>query len=99
MTPPASVLSSEQRVMRKHDTIESGLDDAIFVLDTATGNCFSFSGPSKTLWELLSAPTTADEAALRLFAVYEIDQLECRAEVLAHFCNLQDEGLITLVAG
>lgn len=99
MTDSAAALSSEQRVMRKRDMIESGLDDAIFALDIATGNCFSFSGPSKTLWELLDAPTTADEAASRLVAVYEIDQAECRAQVLAHFRNLESEGLITLVAG
>ncbi|TFI60258.1 PqqD family protein [Sphingomonas parva] len=86
--------SSDMEVQRRPEILHSRVDDAVYALDTASGACFAFHGPSARLWELLGEPITPAAAARRLVEQYQIDEESCRREVADHFTSLHGEGLI-----
>ena len=91
------MLASDTRVRRRPDVLDSRVGDSVFALDIESGDCFSFSGPSARLWDLLAEPVDAGEAARILAREYEIEEQSCLAEVADHFRKLQQEGLIAPV--
>ena len=93
------VVFSDTPVRRRPDVLHSRVDDGVYALDTASGACFAFRGPSARLWEMLEAPLSATSAAERLVREFEIDQERCTREVTEHFRKLHEEGLIAVAGG
>ena len=90
----ADGFDSDTPVRRLPDILHSRMDSTVFALDVASGNCFSFDGPSARLWDLLEQPISAADAARRLTREYEVDEAQCRDEVTAYFRKLHEEGLV-----
>ena len=92
-------LSSDTPVARKPEVLHSRVEDGVYALDTASGACFAFHGPSARLWDMLEEPLSARAAARRLVEQFDVDEVRCRDEVTDHFRNLHREGLIDVVTG
>jgi len=88
------MLPNDVPVRRSPDVLHSRVEDTIYALDTGSGSCFAFRGPSARLWELLEEPLTAADAAGRLIREFEVEEGRCRNEVAAHLAQLHEEGLV-----
>ena len=83
-------------VTRNSTVIHTESGDEILALNPESGNCYSFSGPSARLWQVLAEPTTAAEAAAVLAAEFEIEEEACREQIAEFFTRLNDEQLIRI---
>ena len=82
------------RMMRNPDVLHSRSGDVTVALYVESGDCFSFTGPSARIWELLETPISAREIAAQLVGEFAIDDDACLAETLAFLDDLRAEGLV-----
>ena len=80
--------------VRTPDVLHSRSGGVTVALSIGSGDCFSFSGPSGRMWDLLETPQTPRELARQLVREFEIEEDACLAETLEYLGKLQAEGLV-----
>lgn len=64
------------------------------LMNKQTGDYFGINTVGTTIWELLSAPLTAEAIVAQLLERYEIDQTTCAAEVGQFLSTLEAKKML-----
>lgn len=73
-----------------------GTPGETIVLHTDSGTYYGLSDVGAAVWEMLGQPVAVDEIVNRLTAIYEVNTLACRTDVLALLNDLRRAGLVTV---
>jgi hypothetical protein len=84
----------DEAFVRNSEVMHSRSGETVVALDMESGDCFSFEGPSRRIWELLETPMTPAELARQLTSEFEVEEDACLRESLAYLARLQAEGLV-----
>jgi hypothetical protein len=80
---------------RAIDLMEAELGDELVALDPNGGACFGFNSVASSVWRQLEQPRTFDELCGSLLEEYEVDQVQCAAELRELLDDLCARGLVT----
>lgn len=90
-------LRNNQLISRKETVTERKIDNASFLVDEETDSIFHLNQLGTVLWQLLSKPQSADQAASLLCAAFpEVDQQTITLDTIRLFQQLVDKGLVIL---
>jgi hypothetical protein len=92
------VLSVTSTVVHSAEPLTAAVDDEIVMLSPDQGAYFGLNTVGSRIWELIARPRPVAEVCAALNAEYEVDDLTCRAEVLAFLRQLEEARLIEVVA-
>jgi hypothetical protein len=84
-------------LVRKADGwISAKTDDAVLLMGIKHDVYLGLSPVGSRIWELLDAPRSIDELCAELVAEFDIDQAQCRAEVLEFLNDMSKRGVFVL---
>lgn len=89
---------SETVYERTTHLLEADLGDELIALDAEGGNCFGFNSVATDVWRHLAIPKSFNDIKEALLAEYDVDSLQCRAELRKLLDDLVDKGLVRKVA-
>lgn len=78
--------------------VSTELGDEVVVLGAEAGQYFGLNEVAARVWTLLQAPITVAALCDGVLAEYEVDQEQCRADVLELLRDLLAKGLIDVRA-
>jgi hypothetical protein len=90
----ADDISLDTVVSRKPNVLHSVLDDEVLVLDPDSGIALVFRVTARQIWDLLEKPISVQELCGRLCEIFQVDQKQCRDEVLVFLRRLKTDGII-----
>lgn len=82
---------------RTANTFSGKLQDEIIMLDVKLGKYFTLNQVAARIWEMLIVPKTEEEICEALLAEYEVEEKECRAEVIEYLEKMIQFGLVTCI--
>lgn len=83
---------------RATQLLEADLGDELVALDAQGGNCFGFNSVARDVWRHLAVPKSFDDINEALLAEYDVDSLQCQAELRKLLDELVEKGLVRMVA-
>ncbi len=81
-------------VSRKPSVLHSVLDDEVLALDPDSGIAVIFRVTARQIWDLLEKPISVKELCGRLCEMFQVDEKQCRDEVIAFLRRLRTDGII-----
>ena len=84
----------DDTVARTHVVLAADTGTEILAIDEQSGNCFSFAGSGRLIWDCTKEPIRVRDICSRLRQHYEVDEATCAAETLAYINTLVAEKLL-----
>ncbi|NJC06120.1 hypothetical protein GGQ97_001913 [Sphingomonas kaistensis] len=75
-------------------TMSTDVGDDVVALQADRGFAYGMEEVTATVWRLLEEPRGIDDLVARLTSEYEVDDAQCRAEVVALLEQMTSEGLV-----
>ncbi len=91
---------SESRAMEKRlpqpppDVLSQRAGDSLILLNLKTDRIFELNSTAASLWELLEAGVSCEEAAAELSRHFSVSEEEVSAEIVGVTAQFRSEGLI-----
>ncbi|MFB9325040.1 lasso peptide biosynthesis PqqD family chaperone [Paenibacillus aurantiacus] len=85
----------DDRIVQEPGNIVSDMDGETVMLSIERGKYYNFSEVGGSIWQAVRQPSTVREVVAAIMAEYEVDEQECRLEVVAYLEKLLAEGLVT----
>ena len=86
---------NDQTVLkRKSGLMTANMNGSAVMMDIATGKYYNLGETGGRIWELLESPATISDLVQALTAEYDVDQAQCKADVLTFLQQLVDRGLL-----
>jgi hypothetical protein len=79
---------------RAKPLLEAEFGDELVALDAAGGECFGFNDVAATVWRLLERPCTLAELKQSLMREYDVEPVQCEAEVGDLLAVLEERDLV-----
>lgn len=80
---------------RTANTFSGRLQDELIMLDVTLGKYFTLNHVAARIWEILEDPKTEDEICGALLEEYEVEENECRNEVIEYLEKMIKFGLVS----
>lgn len=93
MSSPAPI-DLECMVSASPDQLAAGVDDEVALLSLSQGRYFGLNATGARVWELIREPIRVADLLARMLELYDVDEAECRADLLALLDELAAAGLI-----
>jgi hypothetical protein len=87
-------LTLDDTVARTHAVLAADTGTEILALDEKSGNCFSFAGSGRLIWDCTKDPIRVRDICSLLRQQYQVDEATCAAETLAFINTLVAEKLL-----
>ena len=84
------------RIQRSEGKLSTELDGETVILDTQTGGYSSHDSIGTIIWNVLEQPVLVKNIIDKILSEYEVEQEECRQDVLDFLADLHDRGLVTV---
>jgi hypothetical protein len=84
----------EDIVVQTKPVLSANAGTEILAMDEQSGNCFSFSGSGRFIWEYAKEPIRVRNICARLRQHYRVDEATCVPETLAYIDTLIAENLL-----
>ncbi|MEO3945369.1 lasso peptide biosynthesis PqqD family chaperone [Gorillibacterium sp. CAU 1737] len=94
MRSGTAVVQAGTRLAQVPGMIVSVMDGETVMLSVASGNYYNLGEIGGAIWSKLAEPITLEEVVERLVEEYEVEQEECRQQVLVFADRLLAEGLV-----
>jgi len=85
-----------EKYRRNSRTISGRLHDEMVMMDIEQGKYFSLNPVATRIWDLLENPMTPEEICGHLAEEYEVEMLQCRAEVGELVKEMERLGLVVI---
>lgn len=86
---------NDQTVLkRKSGLMTANMNGSAVMMDIATGKYYNLGETGGRIWELLEEPATVSDLVRALTAEYDVDQAQCKEDVLTFLQQLIDRGLL-----
>lgn len=80
--------------VRNSKTISGRLHDELVMMDIDMGKYFSLNPVATRIWDLLEKPLEAEELCELLMNEYEVERVQCLAEVSDYLAEMVKLGLL-----
>jgi Coenzyme PQQ synthesis protein D (PqqD) len=90
--PPPHV-SDTDLIERDPGMVHAAVDGEAVMMSIAQGSYFGLNSVGADIWALLETPTSIDEIQRHLLAEYEVDESECRREIVRFVDELLRLGI------
>ena len=87
-------MNDQTILKRKSGLMTANMNGSAVMMDIATGKYYNLGETGGRIWELLEVPSTISNLVLALTAEYDVDQSQCKAEVMTFLQQLVDRGLL-----
>ena len=87
-------MTDQTILKRKSGLMTANMNGSAVMMDIATGKYYNLGETGGRIWELLETPATISHLVQALTAEYDVDQAQCRSEVLTFLQQLVDKGLL-----
>src|SRR6516164_3145411 len=91
-------ITLDDTVVHTGPVLSADTGTEILALDERSGNCFSFSGSGRIIWECARKPIRVRDICTRLRQRYRVDEVTCISETLAYLNILLSENLVRVDA-
>jgi hypothetical protein len=89
-------ISLDTIVSRKPGILHSLLDDEVLALDVNSGIAFVFRLTARQIWDFLDKPISVQDLCGRMCDLFQVEQQQCRDEVLLFLRRLKADDVIQL---
>lgn len=87
-------MNDQTILKRKSGLMTANMNGSAVMMDIATGKYYNLGETGGRIWELLESPATISDLVQALTAEYDVDQAQCKADVLTFLQQLVDRGLL-----
>ena len=98
MATPDRLSGADVLIRNDQELLTTEVDGELIGMSVEQGTCYGLNGVGTRIWALLSEPRSVDELCRQLTEEYEVDDAQCRAEVIELLEELRSEGLVTVQA-
>src|SRR6476660_2448305 len=84
-------------VARSKDQVSCNLDDEVALLNLKSTLYFGLDEVGACIWQALDEPQPACELCQVVLDRFEVEEAQCRQDVLAFLSKLEDAGLVEIV--
>jgi hypothetical protein len=88
------IIDSQMLIEKSNDVIVSNMGTEKVMLSIANGKYYNLGELGGDIWELLNEPKSLNQLTFELIEMYEIDEVQCKVDVLAFLEHLLKEELI-----
>jgi len=87
-------ITPDSTICRRAEVTGQGLDDALVMRNSATGEFYGLESIALRIWQLIEQPRTVAAVCDELRDEYDVDAATCQRDVLDFVAELRSEGLI-----
>lgn len=87
------------RVVLQKQLVHQELDGEMVILDMQSGKYFGIDEVGCRIWQLVEQDTSLPAILQTLLTEYEVEEAECRRQVIDFLNDLERAGLIALSVG
>jgi hypothetical protein len=84
-------------VKKSKDQVSCSLNDEVAILNLERALYFGLDEVGAFVWQALSEPQQVSELCKAVFDRFEVDEVQCNADMLELLTELDEAGLIELV--
>jgi hypothetical protein len=88
------IIDSQMIIEKSNDVIVSNMGTEKVMLSIANGKYYNLGELGGDIWGLLNEPKSANQLTSELIKIYDIDEVQCKEDVLAFLQHLLKEELI-----
>ena len=92
-----SDFKSDTLVKKSGSQVSTVVEGETVVLETGTGTYFSLDEVGALVWSALNEPCSVSDICQRIVAEYDVENEECRADVIKLLTQLRDAKLVEVV--
>ena len=95
------MISINEIVQRSSDQMFSDISQEkpeIVVLNTQNNHYFGLEEVAGRVWQLLTEPRKVSEIVELIISEYEVDALQCEADIIDFLNQLENSGLLVIVS-
>ncbi len=97
MSTTLDTIPKTQALLRNQELFSAEVDEDLVMMDEAQGVYFGLNSIAKSVWQLLATPKTIPELIKNLTDHYEIDAVQCQADLTPFLLSCVDNNLIHFV--
>jgi hypothetical protein len=87
-------ISSDQLFAHSASAVVAEIDGQMVALDIQRGVCYGLNKVATRIWQIIDAPSSAEQIADVLTTQFDVDRATCIAETLDLLADMSDAGLI-----
>jgi hypothetical protein len=99
MMKRSATIDGSTTIVRNDGLLSTEVDGELLAMSVERGSCYGLNGVGTRIWALIEKPRSIDSLCAQLVSEYEVDEAQCRREVIDLIAELRDERLVTLDAG
>ena len=89
-------IGADAVVIQAAGMVASDLDEKKVMLNIESGKYYGLDSVGSRIWELIEKPHTVRELVSELLKEYDVEENNCRQDVLVFLNKLYDQGLIDI---
>lgn len=87
------------RFRRSAEAMSADVGDDVVALHVPRGFAYGMEGVTAAVWQMLGEPRSEPEIISNLLDNYEVDEAQCRADILELLDEMVAEGLVERIEG
>ncbi len=91
-----SDLSGDAIVVRNEGLLSAEVDGDLVAMSVQRGMCYGLNAVGTRIWALIAEPRSVDDLCAQLRQEFDVDEDECRRDVVDLLEELCTEGLATV---
>lgn len=91
-----SDLSGDAMVVRNEGLLTAEVDGELMAMSVDRGICYGLNAVGTRIWALIAEPRSVDDLCARLRQEFDVEEEECRRDVVDLVEELRAEGLATV---
>jgi hypothetical protein len=89
-------LSGDAIVVRNEGLLTAEVDGELMAMSVDRGMCYGLNAVGTRIWALIAEPRSIDDLCARLREEFDVEEEECRRDVVDLVEELRAEGLATV---
>ena len=89
-------LSADAIVVRNERTLSAEVDGELMAMSVERGMCYGLNAVGTRIWALIAEPRSVGDLCAQLRQEFDVEEEECRRDVVDLLEELRAEGLATV---
>jgi hypothetical protein len=94
-----SDLSGDAIVVRNEGLLSAEVDGELMAMSVERGMCYGLNAVGTRIWALIAEPRSVSDLCAQLRQEFDVEEQECRRDVVDLLEELRAEGLATVRSG
>ena len=89
-------MRATDRVVQSKSVLVGEVGGQVVALDVVSGLCFGLNSVGSEIWRRIESETVVQDLCRALCEAYDVDHVQCEADVLGLLEDLRSEGMIEI---